>query len=99
LRTASATKWQKFGGKSEIASKLFLEWRGRHLRNQVIEQVSKQLKAIQQGGNHGEGGEEEAHARSGKVSQEAGRSIKDKVRAEKCKGERECESQREKETK
>jgi len=64
-----------------------------------LNKSASNLKIIQQGGNHGEGGEEEAHARSGKVCQEAGRLIKDKVRAEKCKGERECESQRERETK
>ena len=80
ISAVSATKLKKNSGKIEIAPALFLEWLDWHLCNQVIEQVSKKGTHNSAGSKHGKGSEEETRAGIGKV------------RAEKYKGERECES-------
>jgi hypothetical protein len=80
MSAVSATKRKKNSAKSEIAPALFLEWLDWHLCNQVIEQVSNQVTHNSAGSKHGKGSEEETRANIGKV------------RAEKYKGERECES-------
>ena len=80
MSAVSGTKRKKNGGKSEIAPALFLDWLDWHLYKQVIEQFSNQVTRNSAGSKHGKGSEEETRASIGKV------------RAEKYKGERECES-------
>jgi hypothetical protein len=80
MSAVSATKRKKNSAKSEIAPALFLKWLDWHLCNQVIEQVSNKGTHNSAGSKHGKGSEEETRANIGKV------------RAEKYKGERECES-------
>ena len=80
ISAVSATKLKKNSGKIEIAPALFLDCLDWHLYKQVIEQVSNQVTRNSAGSKHGKGSEEETRAGIGKV------------RAEKYKGERECES-------
>ncbi len=80
INGVGAIKLKKNSGKSEIAPPRFLDWLDWHLCNQVIEQVSNQCTHNSAGSKHGKGSEEETRAGIGKV------------RAEKYKGERECES-------